>query len=417
MNKFNLDPDITFKVVLDNLGIKYPENRIEVLISSPLREDKNPSFSINLDKGVFKDHSTGDKGDLITFWGLYRGLNTSGKDFIQIIKELNQITGYLENENITGEGDKIKNIKQINYPNYEQNINKCQVKFDVIDVSIHTPIYKEFVNYLSFTNGGDVRKDTTNNKKTGHLVRAYKFLNNRNLDSGQYYDNMLGSTFNICEYSLKNHMLKTFTIQEIFESGLFNIYGYLLPRYTERLIIPYIENGKIGNIQFRNLRTDIEIEELKIKIENKELKDFGLLYDRKYVNLSLPKKDNTQYKYYKVWGLSEAIYACNDDSKVFITESVLDAISAIELGHLGIAIGSVANVTDDVINQMSNLLAFKPTLVIALDNDSAGQVANTKMISMLIDLGYPKDKIESLQLLDGIKDINQFLIRLSHVKR
>ena len=59
---------------------------------SPFREDSNPSFSLFRDKSdqhwCFKDHATGDAGNMITFVKLGRGLSSNGEAAALIDKEL-----------------------------------------------------------------------------------------------------------------------------------------------------------------------------------------------------------------------------------------------------------------------------------------------------------------------------------------
>lgn len=59
---------------------------------SPFREDSNPSFSLFCDKTdqhwCFKDHATGDAGNMITFVKLGRGLGSNGEAAALIDKEL-----------------------------------------------------------------------------------------------------------------------------------------------------------------------------------------------------------------------------------------------------------------------------------------------------------------------------------------
>lgn len=55
--------------ILEYVGINLPtdpDGNGQILMSSPLREDKNPSFSMNLkENGVWIDHATGEKGNII----------------------------------------------------------------------------------------------------------------------------------------------------------------------------------------------------------------------------------------------------------------------------------------------------------------------------------------------------------------
>ena len=57
--------------ILDVLGInwqtRHVKNNGQVKICSPFREDRNPSFSLNINKGLFKDFAYPEiKGDIVS---------------------------------------------------------------------------------------------------------------------------------------------------------------------------------------------------------------------------------------------------------------------------------------------------------------------------------------------------------------
>jgi hypothetical protein len=80
------------ETVLSRLGIEQSGSGWQT-IKSPLREDKNASFGINLDTGAFKDHATDDSGDIVTL--AERMLNKDNTQAIQWIKEQTDLTGAL----------------------------------------------------------------------------------------------------------------------------------------------------------------------------------------------------------------------------------------------------------------------------------------------------------------------------------
>jgi hypothetical protein len=57
------------RLLLNQLGInwdkKKPDENGWITINSPLREDKNPSFGLNINTGAFRDHGNGDSGDIV----------------------------------------------------------------------------------------------------------------------------------------------------------------------------------------------------------------------------------------------------------------------------------------------------------------------------------------------------------------
>lgn len=102
----NIRKDKDFIVTLDNILKKVSEYDIYAryigkfkvgnIYNSPFRKDKNPSFGVFFSKRnnklMFKDHGTGESGDVIKFVSLYTGL-TNYNDILQrIVKDLSITT-------------------------------------------------------------------------------------------------------------------------------------------------------------------------------------------------------------------------------------------------------------------------------------------------------------------------------------
>lgn len=84
------------ETVLHRLGIE-PNGRTDdkgwTTIKSPLREERNPSFGINLQTGAWRDHGTDESGDLVTL--AERVQNYDTKQAINWIKEQTDLAGAL----------------------------------------------------------------------------------------------------------------------------------------------------------------------------------------------------------------------------------------------------------------------------------------------------------------------------------
>ena len=68
------------RFILNQLNIDWPKDKVNpkgwVTINSPLRSDKRPSFSINVNEGCFIDHGDpGMKGDIIKLISNFKGYN------------------------------------------------------------------------------------------------------------------------------------------------------------------------------------------------------------------------------------------------------------------------------------------------------------------------------------------------------
>ena len=92
------------------------------------------------------------------------------------------------------------------------------------------------------------------------------------------------------------------------------------------------------------------------------------------------------------------------DKPVFVVEGEIDAMSIIDVGGEAVAIGSTANV-----NLFLNCLKeyeHKPTLILLLDNDTAGTTATEKLIEGLQDMGVTYYQID---VVAPYKDANEAL--------
>ena len=100
--------------------------KIGNIYNSPLRQDKNPSFGIfyskRTNKLLFKDHGSGECGDVIKFVSLYTGL-TNYHDILQRIVDDMSLT------NTT----KLKSKKQIDYTPTETVIGVVRQDFTEVD--------------------------------------------------------------------------------------------------------------------------------------------------------------------------------------------------------------------------------------------------------------------------------------------
>lgn len=106
MNSFSADlTENQIYYLLNELGIAIPDDRMSrewSTISSPFREDKNPSFAINIATGGWIDHGTNEKGDIINLVEKQTGLMNG--EAIKWTKEKLNLTSKVhvsENENTT----------------------------------------------------------------------------------------------------------------------------------------------------------------------------------------------------------------------------------------------------------------------------------------------------------------------------
>ena len=92
-------PTITLEYILSkvteyDIYAKYIGNfKVGMIYNSPLRKDKNPSFGIfyskKANKLLFKDHGTGESGDVVKFVSLYTGKTNYNDVLNDIVEQLN----------------------------------------------------------------------------------------------------------------------------------------------------------------------------------------------------------------------------------------------------------------------------------------------------------------------------------------
>ena len=91
---------------------------------------------------------------------------------------------------------------------------------------------------------------------------------------------------------------------------------------------------------------------------------------------------------------------------IFITEGELDALSIIEVGGEAVGLGSTANISILVNNYLKKKKPAQP-LLLAFDNDEAGQKATEELAKALEKLGIPFYRIDPY---NGKKDANEALL-------
>lgn len=95
---------------------------------------------------------------------------------------------------------------------------------------------------------------------------------------------------------------------------------------------------------------------------------------------------------------------------VFVVEGEIDALSILEAGCPAVALGSVALVSklaQQVKKIKESQKNYHPNLLLALDNDKSGQLAQQKLIAMLQKLNV---EYHPVQIARGYKDANEALV-------
>lgn len=211
-------------------------------------------------------------------------------------------------------------------------------------------VYREFLRYISQNKGGQTYKD------------AIAYLESRGIDEAirkKYGIQVISNYFEI-----NNHMKKTFALDELKQSGLCNDKGNIR-FYKHPIILPYYQDGNPVYLQARAIG------------------------------------NAASHKYYFLAGVRKPLYnfdAISTTEKIYITEGVFDAIVMSESGYTAVAAGSVTSFSDVWINHLK-----RKQVVIAFDNDKAGEDGGKKLAQKLYDAGLNV----SIAKFRGGKDANE----------
>lgn len=148
--------------------------KVGAIYNSPFRKDKNPSFGIYYSKRtkqlLFKDHGTGECGNIVKFVSLYTGLTNYNDILKDIVKQLNITTD-----------TKLDSSKQY-IPSSETVIGIVRQKFTPTDINywsqfnISEKILKKFnVNSIKYYLCNGIVKGIY---KEDNPMYAYKVYNN-----------------------------------------------------------------------------------------------------------------------------------------------------------------------------------------------------------------------------------------------
>lgn len=96
-----------------------------------------------------------------------------------------------------------------------------------------------------------------------------------------------------------------------------------------------------------------------------------------------------------------------DDEYIFIVEGEIDALSIIDLGYSAIGIGGTSG-AKTLLSRLEDNRTDK-TLILALDNDNSGIVAQDGLLDGLTNLGIKAISSDTAVLYGGLKDANECL--------
>ena len=319
-------------------------------IKSIYKEEKSPSLKLYPQTNTYKCYSTGQGGDIFELYAVTQNLD-SKNNFKQILDELAGLYGILEDKPV------------LNTQKLETLNPKTEYKITKIDGQKYSQIYQKLIEICPVTGDG------------------LAYLVNRGFNP-EFLKSKLIGYIKKNDYTRINDILKAkFGQEDLQKSGLFNESGKF-KGYLNSIIIPYLNALKQPeNLQFRMLEP---------------------LNGQKYLFLKNIQKIP--------YGLDELMDNIDFtiSSNIYFTEGVFDCLQIQQIDGNAIALTSAGDsklISDE---HLKEIIRTHTNLILAFDNDDAGQNLTQEFGKRLFKLGARN--ILTKPLPQGIKDINEYLL-------
>lgn len=347
-------------------------------IYSIYKQEKTPSLKLYPESNSFYCFSSDIGGDLVKFYEDY--YNTSTKDAIKGISFLFGIVGYNnQRKQSLQKADNSDSIKLLGSEKesfeekaarfqFENDLSKAKAEkeaFKLITLGrkeIQCKVYESIYEFCS---------------KAGIDEKIYSYLTGKNRG---LTDETIAKfkIFSISSVSKLIEFLKdNFSRDELVISGLFKSKYFMFTKH--RLIIPYVENGKITYMRGRFFYDG--------SFEPEGMGKYIGLY-----NWSLTLKAK---RFYNIDVIEKV---CPFD-KLFIAEGEFDTMILEQLGIKAIGVPGVTNFPKDQITKIDHFDIF-----LAFDNDQAGDKA-------VFDVAKAFNKPVKVLRLENYKDISELVCR------
>ena len=367
----DLIDEIKRKIKIMDLAVEYGlEPGRNDFIFSIYKKENNRSLKIYPETNSFYCFSSGHGGDVINFYADYWRT-----DIKTAIKELAAKAGIsnvpLNYKRELPQRNK-KELSATRIPLFENEMEFFEERAAIM----------EFYERLTRTEA-EIKaiKEVMDKRKEIQLL-VYESLEKfcYGVDD-ETFDYLIGKDRNLCPetikkfklFSIKNvnhtqeYLRDNFTMYDLIISGLLNKTGYFV--FTNhKLIIPYLENGKLIYIRGRRLHKDGDI--------CKYISPYNFAG-----NLTLKRFYNT-----------DALRRIHYGEALFVCEGEFDTMVMEQTGARAIGIPGVTNIPSDKIELIRN-----HNIYAAFDNDEAGNNAQGKFIRLLnkpvktIKLKFHKD--------------------------
>lgn len=308
--------------------------------------DRNFSLGLDTQRNRFKCFACGEQGSVIDLYKQVRGVELS-----QAIKELADMAGLTPISHQTHQ-------RATSTP-YRAEIRQPEASRKP------TRAYSDIYEELCFICGG------LDQESRAYLTGATRGLTEDTLNRFLL--------FSVSDYQKINQHLKAkFSRDELQRAGVISDEGNLI-FYRHKVLIPFLSEGRIVYLRGRYL--------LNGNAEMDGAKMLGL-------------KGQTTKRLFNADRLADL----EKGNKVYICEGEFDAMILDQQGFNAVGVLGTTNFNADDIELFKGL-----DVVLALDNDEAGERATKEIAEMFLLKGQ---RVKSKQLPDGIKDITDCFTKL-----
>ena len=316
--------------------------------------DRNFSLGLNIKANRYKCFACGESGSVID---LYAKINKI--EIGQAIRELKERLG-LSQSGIKASHKPLESHEtQKTTQGTQGDGKKANDEANDEDLNLFSDIYEDFYFYC-----------IQPKPETGLDEESEDYLGKRGLTSRALSRFLL---FSVWDYQKTDKYLKdTFKLDDLKRAGIVSKEGGNLIFYRHKIIVPFIEGGRIVFLQGRR-------------------PDKG---EPKYLHIARP------IPLYNADTLLDA----EKGERVYITEGVFDAMMIEQDGYRAVGLLGVNGFKPEWVKLFKGL-----DVVLSLDNDGAGQ-KGTQDIAGLFK--FNGQGVDTITLPEGIKDITDYYLSL-----
>jgi hypothetical protein len=360
---------VTITELATKLGFTVKANKIKSIYND---QEKSPSLHLYNETNTFKCFSTGKGGDLFKFYADVKNLDND-KDFKRIVTELGAMFGVYE----------FKDVKSVNIDLVHSKAELSLTKAPSSSLD-NLSIFRDFFRLLL--------------DNTTLYGRGLETLQKRGLNDNIKAISKI-SYLDLSEYEKINNLaINKFGIETLKSLNLIKKDGVGISKmYFDCLLIPFFNaKNELEYVQLRNLNYGVDGQ-----FFNKTKYNF-------FTGINTPSDYNLDNIIEKI-----RTKEITSQDQIFISEGVIDCLTLQQDNKHAFAIVSAS--LDGKIGQdkWQELISSNAEIVLAFDNDTAGENLKEKVKTTLKNLGA--NKIKTVVLPEKIKDINDYFLEFKNL--